>query len=97
MFELNHLEIPLKSLSFSSNYIGNPSLGGMLILDFAVRFMALSAVSSIICVISIYVKYQYCLVLDMIIVLPQFLYMLGIEWLDKMSLGKYIAFFMYFG
>lgn len=44
-------------------------------------------------VVSIYVKYSYCFIAGLVIILPQLLYMLGFKFMYKISIVKYMAFF----
>ena len=91
-FELKNLSVPLKSLPIFENYIFNPSIGGFILINMLYSFILLSAVSLIMCMISFYIKYAYCLLTGMLMVLPQLLYMLGFQVFDKLSIGRYIAF-----
>ncbi len=43
-------------------------------------------------VVSIYVKYSYCFIAGLVIILPQLLYMLGFKFMYKISIVKYMAF-----
>ena len=74
------------------NYILNPSIGGFILINMLYSFILLSAVSLIMCMISFYIKYAYCLLTGMLMVLPQLLYMFGFQVFDKLSIGRYIAF-----
>lgn len=86
------LNLPLKSLPFFENYIINPSIIGFVIIDLCVKLVLLAALSAMVCAVSKYVKTLYSLLAGMIIVVPQMLYMIGFERLDKLSIGRYVAF-----
>lgn len=91
-YDVTGLNLPLKSLPFFEDYIFNPSIMGFIVIDLFIKLVLLVAFSSIICVVSKYIKTLYSLLTGMVIVIPQMLYMIGFETLDKLSIGRYIAF-----
>lgn len=86
------ISAPLKSLPIFQNYPFNLSIGGFLIFDAGIKCLLLILISFIICHISIYIEYIYCLLVGMLIVTPQLLYLVGFGMMDKWSVGKYVAF-----
>lgn len=91
-YEVTGLEMPLKSLPFFQDYIINPSIIGFVIIDMCVKLLLSVSLAAIISLVSKYVKTIYCMLAGMIIVIPQLLYMIGFQMLDKLSIGRYIAF-----
>lgn len=83
---------PVKSLPMFQNYPFDLSIGGFLIFDLSIKCLLLILISFIICHISIYIDYRYCLLVGMLTVTPQLLYLVGFEMMDKLSVGKYAAF-----
>lgn len=86
------ISAPLKSLPIFQNYPFNLSIGGFMIFDMVIKCLLLILISFIICHISIYIDYRYCLLLGMLIVTPQLLYLIGFGTMEKWSVGKYVAF-----
>lgn len=86
------ISAPLKSLPIFQNYPFNLSIGGFMIFDMVIKCLLLILISFIICHISIYIDYRYCLLLGMLIVTPQLLYLIGFGMMEKWSVGKYVAF-----
>ncbi len=84
---------PLKSLPAFSDFIINPSIIGFIIIDFLVKIIIFICIQAVVHWISIYVKYLFCFFGGMAITIPQLLYMIGFDYLDKFCIGKYIAFF----
>ena len=58
-----------------------------------VKIIIFICIQAVVHWISIYVKYLFCFFGGMAITIPQLLYMIGFDYLDKFSIGKYIAFF----
>lgn len=92
VYDVTGLDLPLKSLPFFKDYIINPSIKGFIIIDLCIKLIVLVALSSIICVVSKYIKTLYGMLVGIVMVVPQMLYMIGFEKLDKLSIGRYIAF-----
>lgn len=92
LYDVTGLDLPLKSLSLFKDYIINSSIIGFIIIDLCIKLVVLVALSSIICVVSKYIKTLYSMLVGMVVVIPQMLYMIGFETLDKLSIGRYIAF-----
>lgn len=86
------ISAPLKSLPIFQNYPFNLSIGGFLILDAGIKFLLLILISLVICYVSVYIDYIYCLLAGMLTVTPGLLYLVGFERMDKWSVGKYVAF-----
>lgn len=92
VYDLANLQAPLKSLPVFENYAWNPSILGFILTDLLMRFVMLAALSVVISFVSVHVKYVYCLIISMAATLPQFLYMIGFDVLDRISIGRYVAF-----
>ena len=86
------LGAPLKSLPLFEKCIINPPIIGFIIIDLIVKFILLVALSACICFISKYVKLIYCVIVSMLITIPQMLYMIGFEVMEKWSIGRYVAY-----
>ncbi|MBE5964759.1 MAG: hypothetical protein E7252_07465 [Lachnospira sp.] len=92
VYELDMLGAPLKSLPLFEKCIINPPIIGFIIIDLIVKFILLVALSACICFISKYVKLIYCVIVSMFITIPQMLYMIGFEVMEKWSIGRYVAY-----
>ena len=92
VYDLANLWAPLKSLPMFEHYAWNPSIFGFIVTDLLTRFVILAALSAVISYVSVYVKYAYCLIISMVVTLPQLLYMIGFDVLDRISIGRYMAF-----
>lgn len=93
VYHFERILSPLKSLPEFSNFIINPSIIGFIVIDFLVKIIIFLCIQAVIHFISNYVKYIFCLIGSMVITIPQLLYMIGFDSLDKFCIGKYIAFF----
>lgn len=92
VYDLANLQAPLKSLPMFEQYIWNPSILGFIVTDLLIRFVLLAALSAVVSFVSVHVKYIYCLIISMAAALPQFLSMIGFDVLDRISIGRYVAF-----
>ncbi len=92
VYELADLSAPLKSLPAFVNYPFHPSIFGFIEIDLFFKFIVLACLSVIVGYVSIHIKYIYCLFAGMLIAIPQLLYLIGFEAMDKAAVGKYVAF-----
>lgn len=91
VYDIKEVLAPLKSLPEFREFPVNPPIAGFILLDIALRFIILICLSSIMCYISVYIKYIYCMIAGMTVTLPQLLYLMEIKVMDKLSIGRYIA------
>ena len=93
VYTYTNITAPLKSIMLFQNYIINPPIIVYIFIDFMIKYMFLLGIQMIMSVVSIYVKYSYCFIVGLVIILPQLLYMLGFKFMYKISIVKYMAFF----
>ena len=93
VYTYTNITAPLKSIMLFQNYIINPPIIVYIFIDFMIKYMFLLGIQMIMSVVSIYVKYSYCFIAGLVIILPQLLYMLGFKFMYKISIVKYMAFF----
>ena len=93
VYTYTNITAPLKSIMLFQNYIINPPIIVYIFIDFMIKYMFLLGIQMIMSVASIYVKYSYCFIVGLVIILPQLLYMLGFKFMYKISIVKYMAFF----
>ena len=92
VYTYTNITAPLKSIMLFQNYIINPPIIVYIFIDFMIKYMFLLGIQMIMSVASIYVKYSYCFIVGLVIILPQLLYMLGFKFMYKISIVKYMAF-----
>lgn len=92
VYDVGDLFKPLKSIPQFQNYVFNISIGSFMAIDLVFKFVMLVGISAIVCFMSIYIKYIYCLIVSLIMVLPQVLQIIGIYALEKISIGRYVAY-----
>ncbi len=92
IYDFANIHVPLKSLSMFEGYPVNVSILGFIVVDLFVKLLALTALSVLIDAISKKISYIYCVLVGLMIVLPQLLYMLGFNTMDRLSVGRYVAF-----
>lgn len=93
VYTYTNITAPLKSIMLFQNYLINPPIIVYIFIDFMIKYMFLLGIQMIMSVVSIYVKYSYCFIAGLVIILPQLLYMLGFKFMYKISIVKYMAFF----
>lgn len=92
IYDFENIHVPLKSLSMFEGYPINVSILGFIIVDLFVKLLTLTALSVLIDAISKKISYIYCVLVGLLIALPQMLYMLGFKTMDRVSVGRYVAF-----
>lgn len=94
-YNYDDITAPLKSIMEFENYLINPTIFGFVILDFINKMLLLISVQLFFSVISIYVKYLFGFVTGAIILIPHLLYMIGFNYIHRLSIPRFIAFFPY--
>lgn len=93
VFQLNNLNAPAYSLKMFSGLIINLTIGQLLVLDLVMKYFSFILLSAIICLVSMYTKYTYSMIVSVLFMIPHMLYMLGYESFYKFSYVRYVTFF----
>ena len=91
IYKISDMMLPVKSLGLFESIPINPPLAGWIVINMICIYAGLIIMSSLITVIMYKMQYSLCTLTGMIITIPQLIYMAGIKFMEKFSIGKYIA------
>lgn len=90
-YKISNMSLPVKSLELFAAVPINPALITWIVINMIGIYAGLVIMSSLITVISYKIPYSLCTLTGMIIAVPQLIYMAGIGFMEKFSIGKYMA------
>ncbi|MGN0318632.1 MAG: hypothetical protein ACI4E1_11950 [Lachnospira sp.] len=93
IYDYRNITAPLKSIMIFEDFIINPPIVLFVLIDFITKMLMLISVQMIINVVSIYLKYLYGYIAGAVIIIPQLLYMIGFDYMHRLSIVRYISFF----
>lgn len=90
-YEISNIFLTIKSLELFDTIPINLPLIVWLIINMICVYVGLMIISCLITIIMYKLQYSLCTLTGIIITIPQLIYMAGIDFMEKFSIGKYIA------